>query len=251
MPRIDKEIKNKIIKDIEEGKSLGQISSFTGVSKTTIYYHMRKLLGRKYKLIKLKTDDLELIGEAMGLFAGDGQFIYDKKRGDYKIKIYFNRKDKRCIKYYSSVFHKLIGKKPTLFPSGPVMILQVSSKEFCNFVLNWVKFTKPKVRSIELRKKLMLKNKIFVIGFLRGLIDSDGYVRKGRPEIYFGSISTKLIRDFKRSLGLFNFEYKQYIRKHETWQDYYKIRLSGSEVKRFVDLVKPIKGLTGKQGIEP
>ena len=39
-------------------------------------------------------------------------------------------------------------------------------------------------------------NKDFCLGFLRGLLDSDGYISKNHKEITLGSISSYLVQDF-------------------------------------------------------
>ena len=239
MPRLKKNIKKNIINLIKEGKSLNYIRSKTGVSKTTSYYYMKKINGRRYLPIKLKLKNKELIVEIIGLFAGDGYYVNNV--WDKRIRIYFNAKEIRLIDYYRKSFKKLTNKLPAVLSQKSVKIMQLHSKDFCNFILSYVIFGKRKVKTIELKNKLLLKDIKFVTGFLRGLIDSDGYVRKGRKEIYFGSISKNLFTDFLHSLNLFNFRYKTYVQKRDGFQDFYKVRLSGNEVDRFVKLIKPQK----------
>lgn len=242
MPRLSPELKDKIINYVKDGKSLSQIIKFTKIGKTTIYYYMRKIKGRKYSLIKLNLEDKEIIGEAIGIFAGDGYYAYDKKRWDRRIKIFFNKNENNVIKYYQKSFEKLAGKAPSIIVSGPINIMQMHSGEFCDFILSYVKFGQRKVATIELKDKKLLKEKSFVRGFLRGLIDSDGYVRKERKEIYYGSISNKLFTDFIKGLDLFGFKYKTYLQKG-IYSDFNKVRICGNEVDNFIKIIKPAKAI--------
>ena len=58
-----------------------------------------------------------------------------------------------------------------------------------------------------------------------------------------GSKYINLFNDFLLGLKFFNFNYKIYIQKRKGYQDFYKVRLSGSEVDRFKILIKPVKRL--------
>lgn len=228
---------------IRSGKSLNKISRNLSIGKTTIYYHMRKIRGKKYQPPELKLNNLELIGEIIGFFCGDGQYINNRERWDQRIRFHFNAKENLIIEHYRKSLNFLTGRLPTLFLSNSVRIIQIHFKEFCQFILDYTNFSDKKTKTIELRKKDLLKNRRFVIGFLRGLLDSDGYVRKGRKEIYFGSISSKLFTDFLCGLNHFHFKYKTYLQKRVGRSDFYRVRLSGSEVDRFIHLIKPIKAL--------
>ncbi len=241
MSRLTKNLKNKVIDEIKRGSSLGKIVSMTGLGKTTIYYYMKKIRGKKNISIKLDLTNLERIGEIIGIFAGDGYYANDKKRWSRRIKIYFNVKEYNLANYYADSIKLLIGKKPQVFDSNSVRIVQIQSIDFCDFILSYLLFGKRKVETIELRDKNLLKDKVFAKGFLRGLIDSDGYVRKGRKEIYYGSISKKLFNDFLVGLDLFSFQYKTYVQKGRGYCDFYKVRLSGLEVDRFVKIIRPLK----------
>jgi len=241
MSRLNSRKKSKILQLINQGGSLNKIKGITGVGKTTIYYYMRKLKGKKIVPVKIIFSDIELIGEVVGLFAGDGQYFYDKKRWDRRIRIFFNSKEDVLIRYYLKSIKRLINKFPRVYLHKSVRIMEVKSKEFSNFILGYVSFGNKKVRTIQLKDKNLLKNKNFTIGFLRGLIDSDGYVRKGRKEIYFGSISKNLFTDFLKGLDFFKFDYKCYLQKRKGYQDFYKVRLTGNEVDRFIKLIKPLK----------
>ena len=234
----------KMVKEmINQNKSLNVISNKLGLGKTTIYYYMRKIKGRKYIPIKLNLRSKECIGEIIGIFSGDGHYVNDKKRWDRRIRIYFNINEPKLVEYYKNSIKILINKNPTVLIGNSVKILQITSKSFCDFILSYVTFGSRKVLTIQLQNKNLLKNKPFVKGFLRGLTDSDGYVRKGRKEIYYGSISKNLFNDFLEGLNLFGFKYKTYVQKRAGCSDFYKVRLSKEEVDKFNSMIKPLKRL--------
>lgn len=203
---------------------------------------MRKLKGKKHQPIRIKLNDEKLIGEIIGLFAGDGYYANNKKRWDYRIKIYFNAKETLLIEYYKKSIFRLTGKIPGVLNGGSVKIMQLCSKEFCNFVLSYISFQGNKTKTIQLRDKSLRKNKEFMLGFLKGLTDADGYVRKDRKEIYYGSISKSLFNDFLEGLNLFGLEYKVYLQKSQ-YSDFYKVRLKGKEVDKFIKIIRPVKSL--------
>ncbi|MEK6910918.1 MAG: LAGLIDADG family homing endonuclease [Nanoarchaeota archaeon] len=242
MSRLKFEVKKEIIDLIKSGRSLNQIIKETGMGKTTIYYYIKKIRGRKYKSIKLNLSNDELIGEIIGLFAGDGYYLNNENRYDYRIKIFFNSKENKLIEYYRNSFYKLTGKFPGVVRSRSVKIMQMSGKILCNFVLGYLSFSNRKTATVALKDKSYYKNKEFMRGFLRGLVDSDGYVRKDRKEIYYGSISKMLFNDFLKGLNIFNFKYKTYLQKSK-YSDFYKVRISGDEVDRFKSFIKPVKRL--------
>ncbi len=246
MARLNPKIKNKIISLVLKGKSLNYINNLTSVGKTTIYYYMRKLKGRKITLVKIDKRDNERIGEFMGLFAGDGNFYFDKKTYRWRLRITFNEKDSNLVEYYRNSITKLTSKKPHTYSASSVKILALDSKVLTLFILKYLTWFDKKTKNVTLRNKVLLKDEMFRRGFLRGLVDSDGYVRKGRKEIYYGSISYNLFKDFLRGLDLFDFKYKTYVQKREGCSDYYNVRFSGEEVDKFVKIIKPIKSVPAR-----
>lgn len=235
--------KEKILCLIKANKSLNHIVKETHVGKTTIYYYMKKIKGIKHVPICIDYSNLERIGEIVGFFAGDGQYCHFGQSYDWRIRFFFNEKEIVVINHYLSAIEKLTGKRSPIIAGPSIKILQVHSKKFCDFILEYVKFGSKKTRTIELKHKKLLNNRNFTRGFLRGLVDSDGYVRKGRREIYFGSVSPNLAKDFIRGLRLFGLNYKLYVQKRAGYLDFYKVRLSNNEVSKFVNLIKPLKAL--------
>lgn len=245
MYKVVGDVKRNLLNLINSKKSLDEISKIMGLGKTTVYYHLKKIMGLKRKPVRINTHNKELIGEVIGFFAGDGSYFNDKKKWHRGLLFHFNLKELKVIDYYYYSIKKLVGYFPTKYNGKSTTTIKLSRGEVIDFILSYVKFGKKKVKTIELKDKSLLRKRNFVSGFLRGLTDSDGYVRKGRKEIYFGSISHKLFKDYLNGLNFFEFEYKTYIQKREEHNDFYKVRLTGKEVDRFNKLIKPIKRLHG------
>lgn len=95
--RLTKQEIERITELIKEGKSLNSITKLTGKSKTTIYYYFRNIKGKTTQPINIETEDDGLIGEFIGLFAGDGcaDITNDYK---YRTYLYFNITEKEFVK---------------------------------------------------------------------------------------------------------------------------------------------------------
>ncbi len=239
-----KKEKEKLFRLIKQGKSLNEICKEMRLKKTTAYYYVRKIRGRKIKPVVIDTSDEEKIGEFIGVFAGDGSYFYDKKRFKHVICISFNRKERFIAEYYANVIEK-IAKKPYIYYRKNVVVVRVVSKEIISFIKNFLEWNGKKAHTVSLKKNVNKLSTKFLIGFLRGLIDSDGYVRKGRKEIYFGSVSEKLIHNFTKILDLFHFKYKVYKQTKGINKHFYKVRIANEEVDKFCRLVRPLKWACG------
>jgi LAGLIDADG-like domain len=105
-------------------------------------------------------------GYLVGLFIGDGYLHQDRWR-HYKINFYFNDKKDKDIVDYTILLLKKIGLSPySMFHHG-CRVVRLNSRCFYIFLKNiqYLYFSR--------------KNEDFIIGFISGLIDSDGYVKKG------------------------------------------------------------------------
>ncbi len=110
-------------------------------------------------------------GYLFGMFEGDGYKIHDKKSRHYQIEFYLNsEKDKEIIKFIVEILKK-IKLKPNLYQDKRCNCkrIRVYCKELFGF----------------LEKKISLsdKTKEFNLGFVSGLIDSEGHVDKKKSYI--------------------------------------------------------------------
>ena len=101
-------------------------------------------------------------GYLFGVFKGDGYIFHDKKGRQYLVDFYLNSiKDRDIIKSLNVILKK-IETNPYNYKDKRYncMRIRVRSKLFYNFI---------KTQKIQ-------NNKDFILGFVSGLIDSDGYV---------------------------------------------------------------------------
>lgn len=229
--------RNQIINLINEGYSINKISRLLNVNKSTIYYHYKKIKGKLKKEVTIKKDD-SLIGEFMGLFAGDGCF-YKTKQYQYRIYLFFNITGKEYVKNLINILFNLFNKKPYVFKRKNVLIILYTSKDIYNLIkefLIWDK-NKRKAHTISLINKNYSKK--FKISFLRGCVDSDGYI--SNKKINFATSSPSLaknIRNFLNDLNI-NFCYSIYKEKRPNRVDMHHIDIRKSERNRFFNIIDP------------
>ena len=113
------------------------------------------------------------------------------------------------IEYYRRSIKLVTQKLSRLYHSGTFKVLEIKSKVFIEFIKDYLFWETNKTFSVRLRKEDFLQKRLFAKGFIRGLVDSDGYVRRGRKEIYFGSTSKNLFGNFLFGLGMIIFTGKR------------------------------------------
>ncbi len=233
-------MKDKIISLINQGLSINRISKkLGGISKGTIYYHYKKIKGRKIKRVRIKRDDL-LIGEFIGLFAGDGNF-FKTKQYHYRIRIFCNAKDVGFVSQIEEMFQELFSKSPFHFINkrGDVVIICYSSKKIYELIKQYLYWDEDNKKTYTVCLNCTEHSDQFKIGFLRGNLDSDGHLSKNK--INFASSSKSLITNIKGFLDDFNFKYTFEIRKDKRKNrvDMYHITLSRKDRWSFLKLVNP------------
>jgi len=245
MKRLSEKEKAQVISLMKDGKSLNHISKLTGRNKSTLYYHYEKLLGKKFKKVNLPTDE-EFIGELMGLFAGDSNLHYDKIGGRHVVRFYFNFQEKSYVDELTNLFSAHFLKDPYKSREKNVLVVRYYSKELFNFIKEYVGWgisldrrgANQKSRTVYLKGSNYSDN--FKIGFLRGFIDSDGYLTD--KKILFGSASGKIMRQVSRflsDLGFQNFKLSYYERNDETRVGIWHLYVHKVERDKFLSLIKP------------
>jgi len=128
--------KNQIIALIKKDISIPVISNTLDVGKSTVYYHYKKIKGRKYALPKIPTNDM-VIGEFLGAFAGDGSFFYDKKTGHYTISFHLHAKDDLQYGFYlKKIIEKNFDKKVRFYSKKNELRLSFYSKRILSLLKN-------------------------------------------------------------------------------------------------------------------
>ena len=127
-------------------------------------------------------------GYLFGMFVGDGYKYYHKKSRHYYIEFYLNSiKDKKIINFIVKLLRK-INLKPNLYQDKRYNCkrIRVYSKELFNL----------------LHKDIKLKNetKELKIGFVSGIIDSEGYYNEKKSDITVVNTNKKVLDKCKEIL---------------------------------------------------
>tara|TARA_B100002003_G_C14111693_1_gene534694 strand:- start:270 stop:1010 length:741 start_codon:yes stop_codon:yes gene_type:complete len=229
--------REKIIQLIKQDKSINHISRTLEVGKSTIYYHYKKIKGRKIKEVKINGTD-DMIGEFIGLFAGDGCF-YKAKNYLYRIYLIFNITEKNFVLETKDLLTKLFDKSPSMYRSLNTLILLYRSRDIFDFIMSYLQWSpyKRKAHTICLRNHN--HSRAFKIGFLRGNVDSDGHISKN--VISFASSSPYLIDDIRKFLSDLNIQhkYREYEERRTNRVNMHHVRILKEDRTKFMLLIKP------------
>jgi hypothetical protein len=247
--RISEKKKQEILEMIKENRSLHKISQTLGIGKSSLYYHYRNLNDEGNKGKDYEIFNNEDLGEFLGIFAGDGYANVDEEY-HYQVRLFFNEKENAYIDYVESLLMRLFNKRPFRMPRSKysVVILKYNSKEVFDLLMEFfvwdVKGKGSKSRSIRLIKNIASKS--FKIGFLRGCLDSDGYVNENKIEYATASsFLADTIRKFLNELGL---PHTYYLRKDKRLNraPIHIININKTNRMKFFNLIKPMNAPSGK-----
>lgn len=232
----------KIKKLAKNGESVNTIKEKLEIPKSTVYYHFKKEVGQKQKEKALKIpEDEEVKGEICGIFAGDGNFYYEEKNYKYGIRFVCNIQDN----YWNELaefLEKNLQKKPHINkqPEYNRVEIRYESKKLLEFIkehLTWEKSNKTKTISV----KSSENERKFKKGFIRGLIDSDGYKIKEMRGYKIGTISKDLMRITSKFLEDLQIENTLARRKdkRKNCQDMYRITIWSKNAQEINDVIQP------------
>ncbi len=236
-------IREEMINLIREGKSINQIRRITGFAKSTIYHHYKKIKGKKYKDIYLNFKNSDEIGEFLGIFAGDGGYYVDKNY-HHRITIHTGYYEKKYRKYLKKKLFIWFNKKPFIYYRSykghlSSSVFQYNSKKLYNLIKQYLKWNGIKTYTVKLNN-LDFKNKQFNLGFLRGLIDTDGNYYAPKRRLSFSSVSKELANQFYQIVKYnLNIEPKFMITYKINRAPLYTIYLHGANAKVVIEAIKP------------
>jgi len=230
----------EIIKQMaKEGCSINTISKILNRNKTTIYYHFRIERGRTNTPVVPDESSQELVGEFIGLFAGDGYFRKTKEY-KYRVQLCFAKNDKAYIEdLKKNVLKKLFEKEPCEYAQHNRLNLYYYSKNIYSLIkkhLTWNASTR-KTYTVQLKNK---NNGLsFLIGFIRGCLDSDGHYSKNK--ICFATVSQELGRDISASLNSLKIGHKcrTYTDRRKNRRPIEHITIARESRERFIRIIKP------------
>ncbi|MEK6910331.1 MAG: hypothetical protein AABW82_01005 [Nanoarchaeota archaeon] len=183
----------------DEGKSLNYLSKLMNLGKPTIYYQVRKFKPRIKKDFIVNLNDFQ-IGELIGAFAGDGNYYHNsydpkfpKKTNQHRVRYFLTyAKEADYAEYLKNLLIKL-NLNPCIMENKSVFIVNISSKEYIEFIKSYLIWEKGKTFSIRLRKEISEYSDDFLRGFARGLMDTDGFMNTANAAC--ACISEKLMNN--------------------------------------------------------
>lgn len=235
----------KQISEIREfaakGESVNSIKERLGLPKSTVHYHFRKEVGQKQKEKALQIpEDEEVIGELCGVFAGDGNF-HRKKEGQYRIRIFLNLND-NYWKRLADFLERKLDRRPNVYryEDKSRATLDYSSKELYKLFKDYLSWEENKTKTIRLNDRESLSED-FKVGFLRGLIDTDGHKETKFRRYIYGTVSKRLRDDFSTILEDLDIEHTKYCEesKKDERPNMHKVRISGSSAEKFSNKTEP------------
>lgn len=240
--RLSSEYLEVIKKLTKRGESLNHIAKITGLGKTTIYYQTRKFKPKLKKDFIVQLNNFQ-IGELIGAFAGDGSYYHKKRnpplKSSYHHRVRFHLSFKSDKKYGKYLFRLLKGCNLNPFyiikPESGRLDLSISSKEFIEFIKNFIIWDDNKTYSIRLKSKLTDYPPEFIMGFARGLMDTDGYVEISN--VSCACISKRLIKNLTEIFDLFNIKYKLSIRIRAGRKKLYLVRVYRESLEGYLKII--------------
>ncbi len=236
-------INEKILQMIKKGVSLNKISKITGLGKSTLYFHYKKINGRKIPLIKINFLKKDELGEFLGIFSGDGCFSM-RPNYHYIIRIYIGYYEKHYAECLKIKFNEWFSKSPNIYTTyyrgkKSMITLYYSSKEIYNLIKNYLDWEDKKSYTIRL-KNLDLNNIKFNLGFIRGLIDTDGSYYAPKRRVSFSTVSEKLSQQVMTIIeNLIKVKPKCYILHPKGEHELYTITLHGKNAEDLINIIKP------------
>ena len=230
--------RKQIIDLIHSGTSIPKISKQLGVYRSTIYYHYKKIKGRKYPLVKIPNNDM-VIGEFLGAFAGDGSFFYDKKIGHYTISIHLHATDDKDYGFYlKDIIEKNFNKKVRVyFKQKNELQLVFYSKRIFELIDENLTINGNKTLNVSVKKPLNSLSKSFISNFIKGLIDTDGCLNKN-GQIVLALISKRIISQVSNRLTSWGIENKVTIRKKRPNEhELYELKMLKTATQKYIKLI--------------
>tara|TARA_Y100000034_G_C6806195_1_gene362002 strand:- start:353 stop:1033 length:681 start_codon:yes stop_codon:yes gene_type:complete len=211
---------------------------------------VRKFKPKQKKDFVCNLSDFQ-IGELIGSFAGDGNFYYSShgRSGHYRIRYYLSYKDDMDYsKYLSHLLEMMNLRTNTFFKKykGKLSVIElvVRSKDFYKFIRKYLIWEGKKTYSVRLKSYINGYSDDFLRGFVRGLMDTDGFVEISG--VAFGVVSRDLVLNFEAILSKFNIGSKLSIKPGKgNCKDCYLCRIP----RRYLELYNEIFGFSNLRKI--
>ena len=236
---IDQTTTAKIFLLRDNNQSMNTIACNLNITRRVVSYHLAKKYGPLYTIKKVNTHNLlqdsEFLGEFLGIFCADGNFYYDHK---YKIRFFFSLITEHA---YARFFYErlclTLDKKPLWLQKQNCIVIQYASQELYNILVDYLCWKGRKSESISL--KTMDHPKHFLMGFIRGYFDSDGYTDKNHRQVTMFTISHEMAKQLSSILTRLEFKNSLFVKHKKMRSPLYYIALYGENAQNFVQFIKP------------
>ncbi len=248
--RLSEEKIKEIRKLAQGGLSLEKIASKLNLGKSTVYYHARPYC-RKQTRLNLNALTMKEKGYIIGMFVGDGNILWRRGKGQYGIKITLDNDRDQDIAYYLHLLFTKAGKKSTIRTEGNSLSFRVFSKKLVGFLSKHVKIVKQASSQRNIKTIIGCKSwgSEFKLGFISGLLDSDGYMFHSKKGKHYGAmIKTSSFALKEQIQEIFSeLQISVKIRVHEFKGTYqtrnlcYDIYIQSSEMRKFCPNLVSVK----------
>lgn len=239
MRRFNKEEIDLILNLRKENKSLFEICKILNVSrmnKSSVYYHLRKNFGRSFKLVRINGSNVNFIGEIIGVFASDGNAV---PKADYQIRFYLSSDEEYYAHSLTELLEKTFNKKPYLYKTHNEIIIRYKSKKIYNFLLKFLRWEGKKTYTIRLAT--LTHDLQFLIGFLRGYFDGDGYATKDYRNMEFVTTSKLMAKQIFEIISVLSVHPHLYVYqdKRKNRRICYYVKIRGENAVKLINLISP------------
>lgn len=189
---------------------------------------------------KINYNKEEIIGELMGLFAGDGNY-FKTKNYHHRVFLFFGPDEGKFREEVYDVLFILFNKYAIKLRRKNLLILLYISRDIIDFIHNYLEWDKDLKKTYSVKLINQKYSKEFKIGFVRGSVDSDGHVSKKVKKINFASVSEGLINNIKQFLEDLDIEFHihTYSDKRENRKPVHHINVKSKHYCKFIELIKP------------
>lgn len=240
MSKIDINVKKTLLDYLHVGKSINSVAVSLNLNKSTVYYHYKKVYGKKIKLPSFQVSESEVEGEIAGAFAADGGCCRCKN-WDYLVTYYIGGNEVDYVREFALLLASYFNKKPYIHKRRDknVFIVRYRTKSIYNYMKTYLHWENPKTYSVQLKTTAMKRE--FLRGFVRGYFDCDGYADKAYRRVQLCGVSGIMISQLHEIIGSFGFTptYKVNIDKRPNCKALHTITLKNKEAEKFVQFFVP------------
>jgi hypothetical protein len=160
----------------------------------------KRFYNKEYAKVKIPNKSSFKLGEFVGAFSGDGNYCFNKKTGHHRIRIYLHKYDDReYAVFLKNLIKNLFNKDACIYSRENCSIVSMSSRKIYDILKIIIFFGNYKSLDFSLNGQLKDYENFFLRGFVRGLMDTDGYVSTN-GNICIGLISKSAINQLSKIL---------------------------------------------------